>query len=240
MTSNKGIDYGLGMTNIDKKSGIRFGVIPAHEVLEAWAGKSEPYYGEPTCPKCGLEVMEAYYDERTCRSHDYFCKSCQEGLDSEEVFGDEPNSWFVDDGDYRAEQSRDDGDVFIVKSPYYTRSQFCSPCAPGAGYLLNPCPDGEKTYCFGHDWYESVPTGRIVDCEYCRGTGLRRKEEVGEKFIRYGGAEIVDDDHVKCWVCREHSGKVAEYIQKAPYLVYRVSDDTLVEPEIFQGPVIVQ
>ena len=27
----QGIDYGLGQSNIDKETGIRFGVIPAHE-----------------------------------------------------------------------------------------------------------------------------------------------------------------------------------------------------------------
>lgn len=46
-----------------------------------------------------------------------------------------------------------------------------APCAPGAGYLSNPCPDGPKTYCFGHDWFENdvapypvyrVDTGELV------------------------------------------------------------------------------
>lgn len=46
---------------------------------------------------------------------------------------------------------------FILKSPYYTYAQFCSPCAPGAGYLPSPLKDrpaGNKTYCLGHDWFE--------------------------------------------------------------------------------------
>ncbi len=57
-------------------------------------------------------------------------------------------------GEYKATQSGDDSDIFILKSPYYTRAQFCSPCAPGACYLTNPCEDGERAYCFGHDWFD--------------------------------------------------------------------------------------
>lgn len=47
------------------------------------------------------------------------------------------------------------GDLFLTKAPYYTHAQFCSPCAPGAGHLENPCPSGPKTYCLGRDWFEA-------------------------------------------------------------------------------------
>ena len=88
---------------------------------------------------------------------------------------DVPNDvFYYDDGETQAEQSADDVDIFVCKSPYFTYAQFCSPCAPGAGYLLNPLtePDpGNKAYCFGHDWFESgkapypvysVETGELV------------------------------------------------------------------------------
>jgi hypothetical protein len=67
------------------------------------------------------------------------------------------------------------GDIMIIKSPYYTYAQFCSPCAPGAGYLMNwfkmengyspetlgieqfekmaQAAGFPKVYCFGHDWF---------------------------------------------------------------------------------------
>lgn len=45
-TNYVGIDYGRGITNIDAKTGIRFGVIHQNNVLQAWADSSEPYYGE--------------------------------------------------------------------------------------------------------------------------------------------------------------------------------------------------
>jgi len=139
-TENKGIDYGMGNTNIDKIHNIRYGVIHQNEVLQAWADDSEPYYGEP-----GEETQE-----------------------TEDMYNDmvEPINWFIDDGEYIAECD-DSGDIFITKSPYYTRAQFCSPCAPGACYLMNPCNNGEKTYCFGSDWFEDnkapYPVYRVSD-----------------------------------------------------------------------------
>ncbi len=43
--------------------------------------------------------------------------------------------------------------LFVEKSPYYTYTRGCSPCAPNAGDLDNPA--GElKTYCLNGDWFE--------------------------------------------------------------------------------------
>lgn len=180
---NAGIDYGMGSANVDKSNGIRFGVISIHEVTQAWCDSSEPNYGEPSCPKCGGSLV-AYDDEahgdflashpnyRSCA--EYACTNCQIYLDSDEVYSDEPLCHELNDGEYTATQGGDDSDIFITKSPYYTKCQFCSPCAPGAGYIMNQCEDGPRAYCFGHDWFED---------------------------------------------------------NKAPYTVYRVADDSIVNPE---------
>lgn len=112
--------YGGGITNVDLKTKIHYGVIHQNEVLQAWADSSEPFYGDL------LEV---------------------EGPDME------PLSFIYNKEGYQAE-SDDYGDIMITKSPFYTRCQYCSPCAPGAGYLMTPDPLGPKTYCFGDDWFE--------------------------------------------------------------------------------------
>ena len=57
-TDYVGIDYASGIANIDKRTGIRYGVIPHTDVLQAWEDSSEPFYGPDTCPECGDEVME--------------------------------------------------------------------------------------------------------------------------------------------------------------------------------------
>lgn len=165
-----GIDYGRGKTNIDEETGIRYGVIPADSISAAWYDSSESDYGEPTCPDCGNSVVgidnEAVPDLEDTNlgvdgsewwndGTDYACLNCSKTLDSEDCFGDEAIGSTLDDGEYLAFQSGDDYDIFLTKSPYYTHSQFCSPCAPGAGYLLNYCPSGPKTYCFAPDWFST-------------------------------------------------------------------------------------
>lgn len=141
-----GIDYGMGQTNIDKATGIRYGIIPASDVGQAWYDSSEAYYGLPHCPHCGDELPENIQDGTDC-------PECGKRIRyvGEECYGDEAISFDLDDGEYKATQSGD-VDIFIIKSPYYTFAGFCSPCAPGAGHLRS---SGDvKTYCFDHDWFE--------------------------------------------------------------------------------------
>lgn len=148
-TDYAGIDYGFGKTNIDTENHIRFGVIPAREVGQAWYEDSEAYYTSIECPLCGQEVAN---DEETCPScGDKAYKDINEIKELQE-----PSSYFYKDDKYTLEQA-DEVDIFVLKSPYYTYSQFCSPCAPGAGYLLNELETpniNNKTYCLGPEWFE--------------------------------------------------------------------------------------
>lgn len=174
----KGFDYGMGQTNIDHENGIRFGVIPQHEVLQAWADSSEPEYGDPHCPKCGNECELTEDIDEDCEDYevargscgDYSCESCRYSFDGDEAFGDEALSYSLDDHEYKA--TCGEVDIFILRSPYYTRAEYCSPCAPGACYLLNHDEAGDKAYCFGHDWFDegrapypvySVATNELIN-----------------------------------------------------------------------------
>ena len=172
-----GIDYGLGQSNRDPSNGIRYGVISQHSVGQAWYDEAEADYGEPTCPKCGGKVRpvktrtessdppgewvsfivdEDLDDYESYRSHscaDRVCESCELVMDSEDVFGEEPIGWSFEDSEYSLTDCLD-SDIMILKSPYYTFAQFCSPCVPGAGNLNSPMEDGVKCYCLGHDWFE--------------------------------------------------------------------------------------
>ena len=171
----KSIDYGMGQTNIGPENGIRYGVISARSILQAWSDSAEASYGEATCPKCGNpaedidKAPEGYGDLEGWEDNgnDYCCLNCRYTFESEEAFGDEPIGWvYIQDG-YEAGQNHDDSDVWVTQSPYYTRAQFCSPCAPGACHLDHPTPEGEKAYCFGHDWFEGgvapYPVYRVKD-----------------------------------------------------------------------------
>lgn len=184
MSSNIGIDYGMGRTNIDTRTGIRYGVIHQHEVLQAWCDSSEADYGAPHCPKCGNDpvgidddrVPYMSYGDPASREwevagNDHACLDCKYCFDSSEAYGDEPLGFTLDDGEYKA-TAGGDGDIFILSSPYYTLCQYCSPCAPGAGYVMNSVENGVKAYCFGHDWFDdqkapypvySVATNELIE-----------------------------------------------------------------------------
>jgi hypothetical protein len=187
-----GIDYGMGRTNIDHATGIRYGVISMHDVMQAWCDSSTADYGEPACPKCGQEVISADADAREAEQpnllvdtdvaeyeqynrgcSDYVCHTCKHTLDNEDVYGEEPIGYTLEEDGYIAEDCLD-SDIMLLKSDYYTYAPFCSPCAPGAGDLNNAFDADEKpdtgfigdvewmrhnqstvkTYCFGHDWFE--------------------------------------------------------------------------------------
>lgn len=192
-----GVDYGRGMSYVDHETGIRYGVINQSYVGQAWLEEGEPVYlyccgecsheigGEATdkCPNCGYEFEDWYFDNM------------------------EPLGWSYRDENVTAECG-DDGDIFITTSKYFTYAAYCSPCYPGAGYLMNPfvnywensgtrqsgimTPENypndyknkaeaagyPKVYCFGHDWFKSEWTGDWVDCKYCHGTGYRDVKDI--------------------------------------------------------------
>ncbi len=150
MTS-AGIDYGMGTTNVDVKTGIRYGVISQHDVSQAWADSSEPVYPE----------IEPEYDEDGNEIEiDDYCSDL------------EPTGYQYSGDGYELTSCLD-SDVFVLTSPFYTFARFCSPCVPGAGNLNDAGDEshGVMTYCLGHDWFDaqkapypvySVETGKEV------------------------------------------------------------------------------
>ena len=126
------------------KNNIRYGIISQNECLEAWCDTAKPDYGPDR----------------------------EEWTEEEWVFA-EVISYYIDDDEYCAE-SDEYGDIMIMRSPYFTYAQFCSPCVPGACYLINFLSEPEennRAYCFGHDWFEdgiapypvySVKTGKLI------------------------------------------------------------------------------
>jgi len=166
-TDYAGIDYGLGRSNVGEL-GIRYGVIHQGEVLQAWADDSEANYNNPSCPKCGNEALihlqEQDFDwdklekieKAEHEEEEYLCEDCKYIFGSESAIPEDPYSFSYDRDGYACEQGYDDPAIFIFKSPHYTWCQFCSPCAPGAGYTMKWTDPGVgiKAYCFGHDWFE--------------------------------------------------------------------------------------
>ena len=145
---NAGIDYGMGLTNIDHDTGIRYGVIHSGELGQAWYDSTEGNYGNPCCPECRNAIHTEHVNGQI------FCVSCQKTFDNEECFPESPIAWTFEDEEYSMVQGGDDCDVFVIRSPFYTLCSLCSPCAPGAGYLMSQNPDGIRAYCPGREWFE--------------------------------------------------------------------------------------
>jgi len=143
-TNYLGIDYGRGQTNIDHDTQIRFGVIPLHEVIQAWCDSAEGVYVY-FCPECDGELEDPCVEN---------CPYCGHELNEMDFDFVDPVCFKYESVGYRCFQSHDDNDIFIELSPYYTLCQYCSPCAPGAGYIMNQVENGIKAYCFGPDWFD--------------------------------------------------------------------------------------
>lgn len=168
-----GIDYGgPGSTvNRDLGSGIHYGVIGCNSVGQSLYDSQEFDYGPPHCPFCGTEIPEDLN-----QNDDQVCPHCGgEDIDVSDCYPDEPAGWHIDDGEYVITDCLRN-DAMVIKSPYYTYAQFCSPCVPGAGNLDNaytPKRDGlisrllpetvrmlaesagfPKVFCLGYDWFD--------------------------------------------------------------------------------------
>ncbi len=204
MTKDAGIDYGMGLANIDKENGIRYGVINSNEVLQRWADSSEAQYSPPPyyCPNCDTETVvpsdseELSEEDKDIVENDYFCPSCKQSFWSDRVSPENPMEYTYTEGGYKCLQTYDDSDIFVIKSPYYTLCSYCSPCAPGAGYLTSTNENGIKAYCLGHDWFDEdiapYPVFRVEDdrqvvaerkevvCSMCHGDKVRDTGQLAE------------------------------------------------------------
>lgn len=159
---SRGIDYaGPGSTvNRDPDTGIRYGIVPLHKLHDEAVSDFDPVY-VARCPHCGEDIPDDTFftseNRPADKKHGMWARCPQENcgklIEEDQQFGDEPDANRLDDGVYEANLASDN-DVWVFKSPYYTRAAFCSPCAPGACYLTSPCEDGERAYCLGHDWFE--------------------------------------------------------------------------------------
>lgn len=157
-----GIDYGHGKTNIDNETGIRYGVIHSRHVSEMWNEDAQPIINT-RCPHCGYELTQEMYDEAIsyCSKEGdpedlelRTCPSCNEILYDCSFENSDPVGYMIDTDEIKAVMGYDDYDIMVIKSPYYTKCEYCSPCAPGACTILSQHVQDDKAYCFGPDAYE--------------------------------------------------------------------------------------
>lgn len=180
-TNYPGIDYGLGQSNIDKATGIHYGMIAQNSVMpealeDVFNGRDLGYEQEEQELKDKLRhALSDYFSDHSwgdANKPTRLAQAVDSAFDALDGWSDNLES----SGPYYYEseetlQTTDRGELWVFKSPFYTFAQFCSPCVPGAGNLDSPCETGPKTYCLGHDWFDggtapypvySVATGELV------------------------------------------------------------------------------
>lgn len=162
MNDYAGIDYGLGLTNIDTATGIRYGIVSMNSLGE-WAWE-EMMHGEDLdfnefrkavkdSLALAIETSLAEFNLNYGNDAEEMADAIVDDLefDNYESTGDNPR-YLVESNDYHL-QTTSDGKLFVFKSRWYTHAAFCSPCVPGAGDLGTPCDAGPKTYCLNSDSY---------------------------------------------------------------------------------------
>jgi hypothetical protein len=175
MKNDKGIDYsGPGSTvNRDPETGIRYGIISCNSVSPESMddiythGQDLDYEEHVEKVKSSLRTALSDYfsdykwKDKTESKLDAATREAFDAIaerlgDNYESTGDCTRMRYEQDGYIL--QIDSSGDLWVIKSPYYTHAQFCSPCAPGACHLDNPITEkseANKCYCLGDDWFEN-------------------------------------------------------------------------------------
>jgi hypothetical protein len=183
-SNDPGIDYSgpSSPVNRDAETGIRYGIISQHSV-NCYAMDDVYTHGEDVGYTAAIEELKDSLQKGFRHVMENLgLKPDDDDLSdmADNVMQDQ--DWERDEsGPYAYEfegltvQTTSDNNLWVFKSPVYTRAQFCSPCVPGAGNLDTFCPDGPKTYCLAADWFEegkapyniwSVATDELVyECE---------------------------------------------------------------------------
>lgn len=146
--------------NQDLKTLIHFGCISARELIDS----GETFYEQASDTryadiietiKTTLEELSEYVDEETrAEMMELAENNFNESYESEGA----PLELNRDDV-LIMQGGGDDSDIFVIKSLYYCWAPPCSPCAPGAGYLMSADKNKNgrhhpfKTYCLDSSWF---------------------------------------------------------------------------------------
>ncbi len=164
-----GIDYGLGKTNIDKKTGIRYGVIGYNsfsaeafdEIIYNARNLSYENYIRETTEEIKNELENVLRNYLHGGDPEWIVNHIRENIEESlaESYTENGDCFLYEKDGYTIETT--DLGLYILKSPFITFTRFCSPCCPGAGDLDSPLKGGIPTYCLGDDWFDEY-----TPCKY--------------------------------------------------------------------------
>jgi hypothetical protein len=166
------------MSNYDEKTGIHYGVISPNSICQ-----------ETLSDLCGKSTDTIYEESKTdftdslkniLNDNGFSIGQIDEVLTPaidcfNENYQNDNHGYEYEDTEYTLHISDDNFGIFVIRSPFYTFTKQCSPCAPGAGDLDSPISKQEydagdhnafmygtvKAYClpkeFFDDEYAKIP-----------------------------------------------------------------------------------
>jgi len=159
------------MSNYDEKTGIHYGVISPNsigaETLNDLIDRSvDTVYNsaKEDFTESLRNILEdsinnnVDIDEIISLAEDKFCEN----------YENDYHGYEYEDKEYSLHISDDNFGIFVIRSPYYTYTKQCSPCAPNAGDLNSPISLSEyekgdhnafmygtvKAYCLPKDFFD--------------------------------------------------------------------------------------
>jgi hypothetical protein len=166
-TSYPGLDYSgpASTVNRDPVTGIRYGIISLRSLGE-FAFEDIEQHGidqdfEEFQQRIKAEIDSALRpvlkDYVLSSRIDKLIENAQDdALEEASDCYQQPSDWvrYHYERDGYVLQVTGDGNLFVIKSPFVTNAQYCSPCVPGAGNLDSPCDSGPECYALGLDWFD--------------------------------------------------------------------------------------
>lgn len=158
------------MSNYDEKTGIHYGVISPNSINQdalndLYNDGTDPHY--EVAKKELLDNFKQFCEENYLHFDNINTDSIEDDFnDHFESCGDGQCDY--EDKEYTLHISGDNFGIFVIRSPYYTFTRLCSPCAPNAGDLNNPSKidkrfkdrsdpgftNGVMTYCLDPSFFD--------------------------------------------------------------------------------------
>ncbi len=152
------IDYGMGKTNIDKETGIRYGFIYANNVSDFAIDEIVQEGDDLSYRSWRKELTESLEEAIKCAIENYghYEKDMVDidSIVSQVEYQGEGGTYEYSKDGINLSFDTDDSGIFILKSDYYTLCSLCSPCAPGAGFITEE--GSYKAYCLPPDWFDDI------------------------------------------------------------------------------------
>jgi len=159
------------MSNYDEKTGIHYGVISPNSISQETLSD--------LIDKSTDTIYEESKKEFTDSLRNILNDSLSNTVDIDEIislaedkfnenYQNDYHGYEYEDSEYFLHICDDNFGIFVIKSPYYTYTHQCSPCAPGAGDLNSPITPAEyekgdhnvfmygnvKAYCLPKDFFD--------------------------------------------------------------------------------------